>query len=81
MPKKYRAPSEEGQKQIAMRFLRGESEETINADYLDRGIEIPDITDIVNDPYVRNNVCREMAWRFIDYEAELRKRLTRGSRF
>ena len=58
MAKKYRTLSEEGHKQIAIRFLRGESEETICADYLDRGIEIPDITDIVNDPYVRNNVCR-----------------------
>lgn len=72
---KYRTPTPEGRKQIAMHYLDGEKAEDIRSHYLERGVNIGDIMQILKDTRVMNAVCLERHWTYDIYEDKLRSRL------
>ena len=75
----YRPPTFEGRKQIVMRFLRGDSADSITRDFLDRRVQIGNIEDYARDPSVRSGVCMEMGWGYATYESRLNERIERRS--
>ncbi len=73
MAKGYRSPTEEGNKQIAMRFVYDRwSESDIREHYLGRGVNIGDLRGIVGNLRVINAVCLEKGTTYDIYEEKLR---------
>ena len=72
MPK-YRPPTDEGRKQIAISFVYdGRSETDVREHYLGRGVDIGNFRRIVEDPKVINAVCLEKGTTYDIYEEKLR---------
>ena len=70
---KYRPPTAEGRKQIAINFVYDKrSENDIRHHYLDRGVNIGNLRHIVEDPKVINAVCLEKNMTYDNYEQNLR---------
>ena len=74
----YRPPTEEGRKQIVMRYLGGEKEESIRMSYSERGVSIGNIKSMASDPRVKSAVCLEKQWTYDVYEQKLRMRASSG---